>query len=203
MSIPCISFRMTDASNNQLTSVANIDFRHATDLTFTGNPALATFSKVLMSSQLMSLYEYIYISTDIIRWENNSSDRVDFNRNFGTAALTTFLMDESSFRALDALPTTFRVGSIDVSGSCRLPNVPRFVKKYTICVIRGTCPRPEGTHLDMFDPSTSDDAIGSGRPSAPPNFGLIVALALGGGFVLGTAAWVMYTRRRHVTDALH
>ncbi|ETV73562.1 TKL protein kinase [Aphanomyces astaci] len=109
--------------------------------------------------------------------------------NFGTAALTTFLVDESSFRALDALPTTFRVGSIDVSGSCRLPNVPRFVKKYTICDIR--------------DPSTSDDAIGSGRPSAHPNFGLIVALALGGGFVLGTAAWVVYTRRRHVTDALH
>ncbi|ETV98811.1 hypothetical protein H310_08316 [Aphanomyces invadans] len=153
-SIPYASLSDFDASNNQLTSIANVDFRRAKALAFRGNPALTSFANVRLSPALTSL-------------------------DFGGAVLTTFLVDESSFRALDSL-TMFRVSAIDVSATCRLPNAPRFFKRDTICVIP--------------DPSASDG--GGSTSSVPPQFGWMVALAIGDGFVLGVAAWFIYTRRQ-------
>ncbi|CAK4911272.1 unnamed protein product [Aphanomyces euteiches] len=93
---------------NNFTKIENIDFRNANEVKFTSVPTLTSLVNVSFSTKLTKLF-------------------------FDKSSFTTFLIDNSTYRALLAAATV-QILSIDVSKSCVSPNKIMPLKTHSVCV---------------------------------------------------------------------
>ncbi|EQC27537.1 hypothetical protein, variant [Saprolegnia diclina VS20] len=140
---------------NNFTTIENVNFRNAVEIKFNGCPYLTTLSNLTVSSKLSKFY-------------------------FDDSHFTTFLIDQPTYAALQAVPT-FAVGSIDVAATCKAPNTIQLLKtKYSVCV--------------MPAPATEDSGSSS-------NTGLIVGVAVGAVvLVLAIVGFVLYRRKKNAAS---
>ncbi|CAK4631219.1 unnamed protein product, partial [Aphanomyces euteiches] len=154
---------------NNFTKIENIDFRNANEVKFTSVPTLTSLVNVSFSTKLTKLYVG--------------------NLAIMELTFTTFLIDNSTYRALLAAATV-QILSIDVSKSCVSPNKIMPLKTHSVCV----------SSTPLIASSTPTPGA-STQSSSSSHVGAIVGGVAGGCVIAAFVAWYFIRKNKRLEAA--